>query len=311
MRSYLYYARTWCNRWTKLGELTATELRAWARERLGQVARVTVRKEVGALRGLLAWAKEEGLLSAVPVIELPKRAAGTRQRRRRPVPLSPEQVRQILAHVPERSQRPTHAGRLFPIRAYLEFLYETGLRPVTVAALEVPRSWRPGQRVLEIDDEEDKSVWGRAVPLSRRALELLAEHAPESGPIWGTYRALEAIKAAAVAVGLPREVAVYDLRHARLTHLSDAGASRSAIQLLAGHRHADTSARYLHPLEGAARAALEAVAEVPTCAVGGAPLSFAFGSPFGSTSPPEGVRCRGPRVEACSLVRLRGAQGGT
>lgn len=164
---------------------------------------------------------------------------------------------------------------------------------------------------MQIDDEEDKSIWGRAVPLSRRALEILSEHAPQAGPIWGAYRALEAIKSAAVAVGLPREVAVYDLRHARLTALADAGAPRSAIQLLAGHRHADTSARYLHPLEGAARAALAAMEEAPVCPVGGAPLSFAFGSPIGSQSPSEGPWCRGPAREVCSLARLRGAQGGT
>lgn len=63
----------------------------------------------------------------------------------------------------------------------------------------MPRSWRPGQAELQIDDEEDKSIWGRAVPLSRRALEILSEHAPQAGPIWGAYRALEAIKSAAVA----------------------------------------------------------------------------------------------------------------
>lgn len=310
VRSYLYYARAWCDRWQRLGELTATDLKAWARERLGQVARVTVRKEVGALRGLLAWAKEEGLVPAIPVIDLPKRAPGTRQRRRRPVPLSPEQVQQLLAHVPETSQRPTRSGRLFPVRAYLEFLFETGLRPVTVAALEVPRSWAPGQATLQIDDEEDKSIWGRAVPLSRRALELLAEHAPASGPIWGTYRALEAIKRAAVAVGLPREVAVYDLRHARLTALADAGASRAGLQLLAGHRSADTTNRYLHPLEGAARAALAAVEGVPTCRARVA-RARGFGSPIGSQSPSEGPRCGGPAPGICPVISGTCAQGGT
>lgn len=310
VRSYLYYARTWCDRWQRLGELTTTELRAWVRDRLGQVVRSTVRKEVGAMRGLLGWAKEEGLVAAVPLIELPRRAPGTRQRRRRPVPLSPEQVRQLLAHVPEVSQRPTRAGRLFPIRAYLEFLFETGLRPVTVAALEVPRSWAPGQRELQIDDAEDKSIWGRAVPLSRRALEILAQHAPEAGPIWGTYRALEAIKAAALAVGLPREVAVYDLRHARLTALADAGASRAGLQLLAGHRSADTTNRYLHPLEGAARAALAAVEEAPTCGARSA-RAEGFGSPDGSQSPPGGPRCRGPEVGKCPVISRTCAQGGT
>lgn len=196
------------------------------------------------------------------------------------------------------------------MRAYLEFLYETGLRPVTVAALEVPRSWAPGQAALQIDDDEDKSIWGRSVPLSRRALELLAEHAPEAGRIWGTYRALEAIKAAAVAVGLPREVAVYDLRHARLTALADAGASRAGLQLLAGHRSSDTTNRYLHPLEGAARAALAAVEEVPTCRARGA-RARGFGSPDGSQSPSEGSRCGGPARSICPVVSGTCAQGGT
>ena len=56
------------------------------RGRLGETTRATVRKERSALRGFLIWAKEAELLEAVPAVELPRRNAGTRARRRRGSP---------------------------------------------------------------------------------------------------------------------------------------------------------------------------------------------------------------------------------
>lgn len=309
VQSYLYYARAqWLPRWQRLGQLTATALRAYCRERLGEVTRSTVRKEASALRGLLGWARDQELLDVVPEVELPHRGAGTRQHTRRPVPLSPAEVAAILAQLPEDSR-----GR--PVRGYAEFLWETALRPSTVAALSVPEHWRPGAPRLQLRDEDDKARWGRPVPLSARAIELLARHAPAAGVIWGRYRLLEALKAAALAAGLAPEraarVAPYDLRHARLTALAEAGATRGALQLLAGHTQAATTDHYLHPVEGAALAALAAVQAPDLCPPGASPLRGAIGPAVGSVSPGEGPRCEGPAREVCSQVRLRSAQGGT
>jgi integrase len=309
IHSYLCYARAqWLPRWERLGQLNAAALRGYIRERLGQVARSTVRKEASAMRGFLGWARDQDLLQEVPLVELPRRAAGVRQRDRKPVPLSPEEVRAILAQLPERNR----AGA--PVRGYAEFLWETGLRPATVEVLSVPGSWAPGRTELQITDDEDKARWGRMVPLSRRALELLASHAPPSGKIWGRPRLGERLKEAALAAGLTperaRRVAPYDLRHARLTALAEAGASRGALQLLAGHTQAATTERYLHGVEGAARAALEALREVAVCSTLEGEAE-GFPSEFPSVCPGEGGQCEGVKREVCSLPRLRGAQGGT
>lgn len=328
VRGYLDYARgIWLVRWSRIGELTETALRAYTRERLGVVTRTSVRKEIAALRGLLAWAVEEGLLPVAPVLALPPKARGTRttrQRRRVPVPLSAVEVRAILAHLPERAPRRSHrhevrAGEAYPVRAYCEFLWETGLRPATVEALSVPEHWRPGADLLDIDEGDDKSGWGRRPPLSTRAQQLLATHAPPEGPVWGRYRVEGYLRAAARAAGVEEarasRVAAYDLRHARVTALVDAGATRAGVQFLAGHRHAATTDRYLHPLEGAARAALALLDEGPAVGLCGACDSDctagAIRSPSPVTSPREGPFCQGPTREVCSPIRLRGAQGGT
>lgn len=309
LHSYLCYARAqWLPRWQRLGQLTAPALRGYVRERLRAVTRATVRKEASALRGLLGWAREQDLLPEVPQVEIPRRAAGVRQRTRQPVPLSPEEVAAVLAQLPDR------AARGYPVRAYAEFLWETGLRASTVEAIAVPASWAPGQHELLIDDEDDKARWGRRVPLSARAVTLLEAHAPEQGPVWGRHRLLEALKAAALAAGLEperaRRLAPYDLRHARLTALAEVGASRGALQLLAGHTRPATTDRYLHGVEGAARAALAALQPSAACPATEVACR-AIGPAYGPASPSGGPRCEGPRGEVCGLSGLRGARGGT
>ncbi len=42
------------------------------------------------------------------------------------------------------------------VRDRVRFLYETALRPGTVAAIEVPRHWKPGQRSLWVSADVDK-----------------------------------------------------------------------------------------------------------------------------------------------------------
>lgn len=318
--SYLGYARRWGRRWETLPELTALALKEFVRARLGEVARASVRKEVAGLRGFLRWAHERGLLPAVPPIALPLRSPGTRQRTRRPVPLSPAEVRALLAALPERSPRPVRGGAYYPVQAYAEFLYETGLRSSTVARLVRGASWDRGRTTLRIDDREDKAQWGRELPLSRRALELLEGRACQRGePLWGYYRLDKLFRAAARSSGLDPDrasrVVPYDLRHARLTHLSDAGAARSGLQLLAGHRAAGTTDHYLHPQQSAAAAALAALEEAPSVPLCGPCRSDckglrAWDQPR-DQSPAEGPLCEAPRGEVSPRISGACAQGGT
>jgi integrase len=315
--TYLGYARRWLLRWERLADLTSSALRGYLRDRLGEVSRKTARKEKSALSGFLRWCLDQELLAEVPALSLPARAAGTRQRDRRPVPLSPEEVARLLAALPPWSPRPVRSGALFPVRAYAEFLYETGLRPATVARLVRPRAWDRGRRELVIGDDQDKAQMGRAVPLSRRAVELLEEHAPlGEGPLWGRYRLDKLFRIAGKASGLDADrasrVCPYDLRHARLTHLSDAGATRGGLQLLAGHRSAGTTDHYLHPQAEGARAALLALDPPARCpALDGACKGQPIGTGIG-TGTPAGPLCRGPgRGGDCPVIPRGCAQGGT
>lgn len=305
--TYLGYVRRWGKRWTRLGELTRRAIEEHLKARLGETTRATVRKEKSALSGFLAWARDLELLDEVPAPHLPRRAPGTRARsRREPVPLSHDEVQALLAQIPERarkSARGQHAGHRFPLRAYAEFHYETGLRPATIARLSVGTSWAPGRQDLTIEDDEDKATWGRTVPLSERALELLARHAPAKGLLWGRYPLIAHIRAAARAAGLDESraarVAPYDLRHARITALTDAGATRSAVQLLAGHRHASTTDKYLHPLQSEARAALGLLGGA-FCAPGdGRCKAWRIGSAIGSAASGGGLSCLLPTPEVC------------
>jgi integrase len=322
-QSYLDHARAhWLTRWQRLGQLTESALKAYIRERLGLVTRSTVRKEVSGLRGFLGWCRDQELLDAPPVLTLPRRHGGTRadRQQRVPVPLSAGEVRALLAHLPELAPRArpaggARAGERYPIRAYCEVLWETGLRPATVEALSVPTHWRPGAAALELGDLDDKGRWGRTVPLSARARELLALHAPDHGVIWGRYRVGVYLRAAARAAGIEEarasRLCAYDLRHARITALVDAGGARSGVQLLAGHRHAQTTDRYLHPVAEAAREALALLDVAPEEVCEPAPRACRFGPAIGPSCPAEGPWARVPRGEVCGLARLRSARGGT
>ena len=329
LKTYETYGRRWCrcDGWAHVTDLTSAECKTFLRDRLGEVTRSSVRKEAGALRGFLRWCKEQGLLREVPDISLPSRAPGTRQKERRAVLLSPEEVAALLAHLPEWSPRPTRTGAAFPVRAYVEFLYETGLRASTVERLIRGKAWDRGWRHLVLEDDQDKARFGRTVPLSRRAVALLEEHAPpREAPLWGRYRVDALFRRAARASGLDadraRRVVPYDLRHSRLTHLSEAGATRGGLQLLAGHKAATTTDHYLQPRERAAREALDAVdvaalaseetygstrcrTVIRRCHGG------ARGTSFGTSLPGEGAWAGGADRPVLPAISGTCAQGGT
>jgi integrase len=327
-----YAAAHWLTRWKRLSELTEAALAGYVADRLKKVIRKSVRKEVSALRGFLGWLKTQGLLSEVPTIELPAKAAGTRAKKRRvPVPLSLIEVRMLIAALPEESRhmarsRAPYRRQKFPIRAYATFLWETGLRPSGVERMSNPDNWKPGRDTLTIDDDEDKAAWGREVPLSRRARELLEQYASTPGPLWGRWDLRVELRKAATKIGLDearaQAVSTYDLRHARINALRDAGASRSGLQLLAGHTDAATTELYMHPLADQAKKALDLLEQpselvLSTCEPASADCPIPLrqrrriGSAIGSVGAPQGPLALLPEATVCPVILTCCAKGGT
>lgn len=251
--------------------LTEDGCKAYQRARLGKVEGVTVRKEQSALRSLLAFALESGVLAAPVVVPpLPKRAQGTPhpvRRRRAAPPLSPAETLAIIRALPEWSESRKVAR--FAIRARFIVGYETGLRPSTLDRLLCPQHYRPGSTLLSLDAASVKERWARDVPLSRRARRVLdhvlrglapGDGTPYRGPVFGWHNYREHIEAAALRALPPEKAGRFcaaHLRSAMLTHGLQAGANIVGMQYRVGHTMISTTARYVKPSFEAAAATLD------------------------------------------------------
>jgi len=257
--TYETYARHWTKHFKTIGEVGTASIGDYQRKRLGEVQRSTIIKERSGLLRFLEWLVEKEMLSEVPPFpKLAKKATGTRHKQARLAPqveLSPEEIELVLAALPELSLR-SRNGRRFPVKARFEFAYETGLRPETldkVLARDITVSG------LHMRAELDKNRWERVIPLSNRAraaVKSLGTRMP-ADPLFGAhdYRAVFR-KACVQALGEERGslVTPYDLKHARVTHLFEDGASIPGIKFLTGTDVALD--RYIRPSRRAAEAAI-------------------------------------------------------
>lgn len=178
---------------------------------------------------------------------LPKKATGKRHKQGRgeAAELQPEEVRWLLAALPERSKN-------ILVRARFLFAYETALRPDgTIDKLE-PKDWTPFG--LRIRQECDKNRWERVVPLSDDAREALEMARTDGGRLlWGSHDLRESFAIAAEVLGerTPR-VTQYSLKHARITHWFEEGASIPAVKFLTGIKQTSTLDRYMRASRRAA-----------------------------------------------------------
>jgi len=256
------YARRYVDYFVGLDKITEATGEAFGLARLGQVVRRTVIRELSYLREFLRWCKRQGAIAAVPHIpRLPPKAQGVRSgpQRAKAVHVSPEQAAAILALLPLESK--TIDGRKWPLRLRFEFMWETALRPETISRLSVPDHWRPGVRVLELTNEDDKARWGREIDLSDRAVAILEEVAPARGVIFGHHVYYKAIKKAAREVLGPtkgKDFAPYDFRHGRARSLLDQHAPIRGVSFLLGHKLVSTTDIYMSPEQTAGREALAA-----------------------------------------------------
>ncbi len=245
------YARRFVDFFVTLGEIDKASGSTYGLARLGQALRTTVLRELAYLRQFLAWCVLHGALSRSPEIPpLPPKAKGVRtgKQRAKAVFISPEQAAQILALLPEESK--TIDGRKWPLRARFAFTWESMLRPESISRIRVPEHWRPGSTALELEDEDDKARWGRALDLTPEAVRLLERWAPASGIVFGHHIFAKVLKKAAIAVLGPRlgkMFAPYDFRHGGAKDALDAGAPIRGVSYNLGHRRVSTTDKYLAP----------------------------------------------------------------
>jgi integrase len=258
----LYAGTHWESFFKTIEGITTSSAKAYTLERLKKVKGSTVRKELGALRNLCNWHFGDNSPS-IPGIS--KRMQGTAhpQGKRVRTELSPDECWSVIFHLDKCStskRRPP-----FPVRAYFVVLYETGLRPATLAALSVPEHYTKGDRELRIPPELDKTRAGRPYPLSDRARAALDGVCPDEGVIFGEHDYRDALARAAERSGLaPHKRATlhpYDFRAAFATHFAEGG-DLLALQYLMGHASLSTTSIYAKPSLRAAIAALESAGRI-------------------------------------------------
>jgi len=209
-----------------------------------QVALPTFIQVVSALRFFYTHTLNQKI--AIERIPFPRRE------RKLPLILNREEVKALLL-----------APRILRQRTLLALLYGSGLRVAEAAHLKVSDIDSP-RNVLWV--RLGKGSKDRQTLLSPKLLEMLrgywrAEHpenwlfpgADPTRPI-STKAIFLACRNAARIAGISKPVHPHSLRHAFATHLLEAGTNLRCIQILLGHAHLETTARYLQVADVAVRA---------------------------------------------------------
>ncbi len=169
---------------------------------------------------------------------------GPKQPSKQPEVLSRQEVARLLGQTTHRRDR-----------TLLLTTYAAGLRVSEVVALQVAHL--DSERMV-IRIEQGKGRRDRYALLSARLLAELRTYWRVSRPTpWlfpgqcpgrpVTVRtALRAYVAAKRRAGITKRGGIHALRHAFATHLVEAGVDLHTIQCLLGHRHIETTTRYLH-----------------------------------------------------------------
>src|ERR1700745_4330082 len=191
--------------------------------------------------------------------DLAEEVVSTREPRRLPVVLSPEEGGRLLA-----------AAKNIKHKALLSLAYATGLRASEAVSLKLTDV--DSDRMI-IRVEQGKGKKDRYVILSPNLLEILREWwraarkkgwmSPAQSWLFPGYRGRHTsarqlhriVRLAAGRAGITKRVGVHTLRHCFATHLLEQKTDIRIIQVLLGHKKLDTTALYT-------RVALKALGEL-------------------------------------------------
>lgn len=241
---------------TPIGDIDLEALREWLwrANRRGD-ARSTLARRASSVRGLFAWALDEGLIATDPSLRLvsPKRG------RTLPKVASAGVVRETLDALEARAR----GGEATALRdhAVLELLYGAGIRVSELCGLDVD----------DLDLERatalvrGKGAKERVVPFGAPALRAVQAYLVRGRAVLAGQHDLGGALLLGVRGGRLDPRAVYDvvsrelgpalasagvgahtLRHSAATHLLDGGADLRAVQELLGHASLGTTQIYTH-----------------------------------------------------------------
>jgi integrase/recombinase XerC len=225
--------------WQALARLDAAALRQQLARRRGDgLGNVSAARELSALKGFIAFAREQ---AGMPDATRP-RMRGPRVKKGLPRPMTPDDAVNLAVAVEEEAAEEWIGAR---DRAVLLLMYGAGLRiaeALSIAAAALPLGDR-----LTVTGKGGKQ---RVVPLLPIVREAVADYAakcpwalPAEGPLFRGAKGgplsqgmvQKAVARARVALGLPATATPHALRHSFATHLLGAGADLRSLQELLGH----------------------------------------------------------------------------
>jgi len=244
VRAYLATAARWLEQtgaesWPEVARLVASDVRnQLAARRADGIGNVSAARELSALKGFLAFARERaGDTAAAPL-----RLRGPRIKKGLPRPVTPDDAANLADEVKAAAAEDWIGAR---DRAVLLLMYGAGLR--IAEALSLTAGDLPLGETLTVTGKGNKQRVVPILPIVRAAVAdyaarcpwPLARQAPlfrgaRGGPL-GQGMVQKAMARARFALGLPVTATPHALRHSFATHLLGAGADLRSLQELLGH----------------------------------------------------------------------------
>lgn len=244
VRAYLAAANRLAERvgaeaWGDIADLDTVALRTQlAARRAEGIGNVSAARELSALKGFVAFAREQaGHPEAAP-----PRLRGPRIKKGLPRPVTPDDAINLADGVASLASDHWIGAR---DRAVLLLMYGAGLR--IAEALSLTAADLPLGETLTVTGKGGKQRVVPLLPVVRAAVADYAKHCPyalagkeplfkgaKGGPL-GQGMVQKAMAKARAALGLPPTATPHALRHSFATHLLGAGADLRSLQELLGH----------------------------------------------------------------------------
>lgn len=244
VRAYVATAGRWLTQlgaedWPAVAKLGAIDLRTQlAARRAGGIGNVSAARELSALKGFLAFAREQaGGAGAAP-----PRLRGPRIKKGLPRPVTPDDAVNMADLVGGSAAEDWIGAR---DRAVLLLMYGAGLR--IAEALSLTGGDLPLGETLTVAGKGRKQRVVPILPIVHAAVAEYAARCPwplskdeplfrgaKGGPL-GQGMIQKAMARARVMLGLPATATPHALRHSFATHLLGAGADLRSLQELLGH----------------------------------------------------------------------------